>query len=190
MPIIMTISVVVILVQQRETLQQIIWLNSQLLLQQTSKTDQLILYKCKVKYHFLNNKVVHLCSTISAYSKQWSAYLSTALPVHILSVSYLVFVLFFSNIPLLLKYMFVTGSTTVVSILFLHTNLCAQVVRYNGAYERQCAAFTKKLQQLKLISSNEQLKYQSTAEKWQFAFKFINEHTINPSTFPLVSSAK
>ncbi|KAH9391586.1 hypothetical protein TYRP_022763 [Tyrophagus putrescentiae] len=205
MPIIMTISIVVILVQQREALQQLSALNEQLQALDHCHQWAFIraghhpkLLQLKLAYHQLNERSVHLCSAIAATSRQWSAYLSTALPVHILSISYLAYTFFFGRIPLLLKYMFVTGSATIVAVLFLHINLCAQVVRFNGAQERHCTVFIRRLQRLggggggrtrAVFSPGELLKFQSTAEqRWLFAFKFINEHPINSSTFPLFFS--
>ncbi len=187
MPLIMiTTSVVVILVQQRASLEKILQLNEELFGNMRRPTHQQI-YRLKGSFNRLAFTTVHLSGTVAAYSRQWSAYLSTIVPVQVLSISNLSFILFFAgDISITLKYMFLFADLAMTVLLFAQMNSCAQVVRHQGAFAKQCLAFTRKLAQLGQLSPAEQLKYQVLVINKKFAFAFLDDSAIKPSTFPLV----
>ena len=146
-------------------------------------------HQMKLTFSRVNHITVQLCSVIAAYSGQWSAYLSAVVPVQVVSISNLAYVFLFSRLPLLLKYMFIFTTSALATVLFAQTHCCAMVVRLNGTYSKQSSAVAKKLQKIKQLSPAEELKYQSisSVQRREFAFRFLNDHTINPGTFPLVS---
>ena len=190
MPLIMvTTSVVVILVQQRASLEKIRQLNGALLdSPRKGLTHQQKVYRLKRSFNRLAFTTVHLSGTVAAYSRQWSAYLSTIVPVQVLSISNLSFILFFAgDISITLKYMFLFADLALTVLLFAQMNSCAQVVRHQGAFAKQCSAFTRRLAQLGQLSSAEQLKYEVLVINKKFAFAFLDDSAIKPSTFPLVN---
>ncbi len=188
MPIIMTISVVVILVQQKKLLKQMTELNLNTFSKnKNGKTHHH--HQMKLIFSKVNHSTAQLCSAIAAYSGQWTAYLSAVVPVQVVSISNLAYVFLFSRLPLLLKYMFIFTTSALATVLFAQTHCCAMVVRLNGTYSKQSSAVARKLQKIKQLSPAEELKYQSisSVQRREFAFRFFNDHTINPGTFPLVN---
>lgn len=185
----MTISLLIMIVQQREIVQTMCKLNKQI-----NKTS-FICKKFKLQnLHLIKNvfwkcriTTAYLCATISAYSKQWSPFMSTVVPIQVFGVSYLSYFIFFSRGFLVQKHTFIFFVCAVLVILFVETNLCAQIVRYNSALIKESTMLVWKLGQLKVLSPIEKLKCQRTTEPRQFAFKFIDGNSINSETFPLVS---
>ena len=191
----MTIFVVVILLQQKEAIETIRRLNSQLALMRarSSSTEvrrqRLMLEQIKADYSKVNRATVQLDAAITAYSRQWTAYLSTALPVQTVGVAYVAYVFFFgSELPLTVRNLFGVADSAVALTIFTQLNLCAQIVRNGEVYVRQTALFVRGLHALKKLSLSEQLKLvQSTAqERREFAFRFLDDNTLNPNTFPMV----
>ena len=191
MPLIMTsTSVVVILVQQRAVLEKIGQLNGALLgrLRRNSTHQQKEVHRLKADFRRLAFTTAHLSASVAAYSRQWSAYLSAIVPVQVLTISNLSFVLFFAGgVSITLKYMFLFADLAMTVLLFAQMNSCAQVVRYQGAFAKQCLAFTRRLAQSGQLSPAEQLKYQVLVMNKKFAFVFLDDNAIKPSTFPLVN---
>ncbi len=191
----MTIFVVVILFQQKEAIETVRRLNSQLALMRarSSSTEvrrqRLMLEQIKADYSKVNRATVQLDAAIAAYSRQWTAYLSTALPVQTVGVAYVAYVFFFGDsLPLTVRNLFGISDFAVALTIFTQLNLCAQVVRNGGVYVRQTELFVRGLHALKKLSPSEQLKLvQSTAqERREFSFRFLDDNTLNPNTFPMV----
>ncbi|KAH9403391.1 hypothetical protein TYRP_015276 [Tyrophagus putrescentiae] len=138
MPLIMvTTSVVVILVQQRASLEKIRQLNVELFGSSRKGLTQQKVYRLKRSFNRLAFTTVHLSGTVAAYSRQWSAYLSAIVPVQVLTISNLSFVLFFAGgVSITLKYMFLFADLALTVLLFAQMNSCAQVVRHQGAFAK------------------------------------------------------
>lgn len=190
----MTLSVVIVLVQQQNIIKKMRQLNSQIKLIKFRassievRRQRLLLERVKFDYLKTNRTTIQLSSAISAYSKQWTVYLSTTLPVQTVGVAYVAYVFFFGNLPYAIRYLFIMADSAVILTIFTQLNLCAQVVRYSETYVQQTDVFVRGLHQLKKLLPVEQIKMcQSTSLKKEFAFRFLDDNTLNPSTFPMVN---
>lgn len=185
----MTISLMVILVQQREIVQTMRELNKQVNVASfnVSRLRLQNLHRMKKIYQKCRSTTANLCAIISAYSRQWSPFISAVVPVQVLGVSYLSYLVYFSQVFSEKNHIFIFFTLVASGILFVETNFCAQIVRYNLAYTKLSTLFTLKLHKLKVLSPVEELKFQLTTVQKQFAFKFADGNSINSQTFPLVS---
>lgn len=189
MPKMMTISIVFILVQQRETLQIIKKLNSQL--NRTSFNNSK--YKLQTMHQILktfrkvNHTTVILCAVISAYSRQWSLLISTIVPIQIYAISYIIYFFIFSVFHETQKFALILSILVIIVVVFVETNFCAQIDRYNLALNKQKMSFCWKINSLKQLSPSEKLKLKSGTEHERFTFKFIDGNSIDSGTFPYVS---
>lgn len=185
----MTITVVLILVQQRSLLTRVRRLNDQLAWLYYSIVRLQALHRLQIALKGVDYASVHLCSAISAYSRRWSAFLSTTLPVQTFGVAYFFYGLVFreEEVSPGLKTMFASGIFNLTSTIFMQTSLCAQVARYSAAYAKKFELLSWRLGKLRRLSPAEELKWQSSAQqRGEFAFKFLDYRTINSSTFPKV----
>ncbi|KAH9403258.1 hypothetical protein TYRP_015141 [Tyrophagus putrescentiae] len=188
-PSLMLLTVLVVLVQQKEAIDGLRKLNKQSTKGQRSDSY----YQLKTQYSEAHQSAVHLSGNVAAYSRQWAAYLSAEVPANVAGTAYLTFVLILfqmtskSRLPHLFTAMFALTDAAVIWTLFFQLNFCAQVVRFSGRYEREVEHFLKRVS--KILSPIELLKSDvEVHRRVAVAFRFVDGSTINPGTFPMIVS--
>ena len=184
----MLLTVLVVLVQQKEAIDGLRKLNKQSAKGQRSAH----FHQLTAQYKKAHQSAVHLSGNVAAYSRQWAAYLSAEVPANVAGTAYLTFVLLLFqttsqlDLPHLFTALFALTDAAVIWTLFFQLNLCAQVVRFSGRYEREVEHFLKRVS--KVLPPIELLKadVQEVHRKAAVAFRFVDGSTINPGTFPMV----
>ena len=134
-----------------------------------------------------------ICGDIKVYSQFWSMNLSILFSFYISIQSYLIYLFFFTNLPLIQIYIFAYSAIIIESLLLALIHTCAKVGKLNSQFERQNISFYLNIQKQNGVKGLH-LSYLLKAELLQtprllsaYSFKVFANYKITNKTFYIVN---